>query len=58
MRSMLVTDAGGHWDQAMGGMPPITINITLPDLAQALERFATPDGEALRTRDGVSPRPC
>jgi hypothetical protein len=40
------------------GFPPITINITLPDMAQSMQRmFGTPDGESLRVRDGVSPRP-
>lgn len=38
--------------------PPIYINITLPDMAQSMQRmFGTPDGESLRTRESVTPRP-
>lgn len=38
--------------------PAIYINLTLPDMAASMQRmFGTPDGESLRVRDGVSPRP-
>lgn len=38
--------------------PPIRIEITLTGLVDDLmRRLGTPDGNALRVRDGVAPRP-